>query len=144
MIGVENRELVTVGDNLQLKSESFGPVVAPEIIVVAVQTVLVRLEGEPPRISPSDALERQGSSAEETGVHGRGFTYRWQRSNSVLKTWNYPLIYVYSNHRELVRQQRADGVTGREVPEIGSVQGEIVSNVGGFGGWFAHDGPVLD
>lgn len=45
MIGVEDCELVAVGDDFQFKGVALGPVVAPEVIVV-VDLAFIAFEGE--------------------------------------------------------------------------------------------------
>lgn len=122
MIRVVQGELVVFGDDFQFESVAFLSIVAPEVVRVVVQTVLVRFEGEPSGVASSNALQGQGSSIEQTFVLQGIFPHGGKGAHSVLEAWDHSLINVHPDNRKLVGVEGADCVAGWEVSQFGSVK----------------------
>lgn len=114
-IQIVERELVVLGDDLQLEGVALRPVVAPEVVPVGVQAVLVRLEGEPPRVAPPDALQRQGSALEQAFVPRGLLADPGEGANPVLEARDHPLVDVDADDGELMGVQGADRVARWEI-----------------------------
>lgn len=82
-VEVENGEFIPFGNHFQFERVSFGSIVAPEVVFVVVEIVLVGCEREPSGVAATDAFQRQGFVVEETsGGWGSG-AYSGQRTHPV-------------------------------------------------------------